>query len=83
MTADGPDSASVDELSGSVRTPMGHHQTVLSHHNRVNSFGDDPGGQDGTFGDSMGESREKLSWLELYLDTYIFFWLLFFFLFYC
>lgn len=56
MAADGPDSASVDELSGSVRTPMGHHQAVLSHHNRVNSFGEEPGGQDGTFGDSLGES---------------------------
>lgn len=53
---DGPESVSVEEMSSSIRTQMGHaggHHPGLSHHNRVNSFGED--GQDGSLGDSLGE----------------------------
>uniref|UniRef100_A0A671ULM6 Probable helicase with zinc finger domain n=1 Tax=Sparus aurata TaxID=8175 RepID=A0A671ULM6_SPAAU len=55
-TLDGPESGGVEEMSSSIRTPMGHpgvHHPGLSQHNRVNSFGED--GQDGSLGDSMGE----------------------------
>lgn len=56
-TLDGPESGGVEEMSSSIRTPMGHpggHHPGLSQHNRVNSFGED--GQDGSLGDSLGES---------------------------
>lgn len=71
VTADGPDSVSVEELTSSVRAPLGHHQTVMSHHNRVNSFGEDPSGQDGTFSESLGESIEKLM-VTTYVCVYIY-----------
>lgn len=55
-TLNGPDSGGVEEMSSSVRTPMGHpggHHSGLSQHNRVSSFGDE--GQDGNPGDGLGE----------------------------
>lgn len=55
-TMDGPESGGVEEMSSSIRTPMGHpgaHHPGLSQHNRVNSFGEDA--QDGNLGDSLGE----------------------------
>uniref|UniRef100_A0A8C9Y8I8 Probable helicase with zinc finger domain n=1 Tax=Sander lucioperca TaxID=283035 RepID=A0A8C9Y8I8_SANLU len=57
-TMDGPEPGVVEEMSSSIRTPMGHsggHHPGLSQHNRVNSFGED--GQDGSLGDSVGEWR--------------------------
>uniref|UniRef100_A0A674PLP0 Helicase with zinc finger n=1 Tax=Takifugu rubripes TaxID=31033 RepID=A0A674PLP0_TAKRU len=51
-TLDGTESAGVEELSNSIRTPMGQAGS-LSQHNRVNSFGED--GQDGSLGDNLGE----------------------------
>uniref|UniRef100_A0A8C9YA04 Probable helicase with zinc finger domain n=1 Tax=Sander lucioperca TaxID=283035 RepID=A0A8C9YA04_SANLU len=53
-TMDGPEPGVVEEMSSSIRTPMGHsggHHPGLSQHNRVNSFGED--GQDGSLGDSV------------------------------
>lgn len=55
-TMDGSESVGVEEMSSSIRTPMGHaggHHPGLSQHNRVNSFGED--GQDGSMGESLGE----------------------------
>lgn len=51
-TLDGTESAGVEELGNSIRTPMGQAGS-LSQHNRVNSFGED--GQDGSLGDNLGE----------------------------
>ncbi|KAJ4923302.1 hypothetical protein JOQ06_016424, partial [Pogonophryne albipinna] len=53
-TMDGSESVGVEEMSSSIRTPMGHaggHHPGLSQHNRVNSFGED--GQDGSMGESL------------------------------
>uniref|UniRef100_A0A672IUX2 Probable helicase with zinc finger domain n=1 Tax=Salarias fasciatus TaxID=181472 RepID=A0A672IUX2_SALFA len=54
-TLDGPESGAMEEMSSSIRTPMGHpgghpggHHPGLSQHNRVSSFGED--GQDGNLG---------------------------------
>uniref|UniRef100_A0A673CGS7 Probable helicase with zinc finger domain n=1 Tax=Sphaeramia orbicularis TaxID=375764 RepID=A0A673CGS7_9TELE len=55
-TLDGPESGGVEDMSGPIRTSMGHpggHHPGLSQHNRVNSFGED--GQDGSLGESLGE----------------------------
>ncbi|KAI3352995.1 hypothetical protein L3Q82_019569 [Scortum barcoo] len=52
-TLDGPESGGVEDMSSSIRTPMGHpggHHPGMSH-NRVNSFGED--GQDGSLGESL------------------------------
>uniref|UniRef100_A0A4W6FU04 Probable helicase with zinc finger domain n=1 Tax=Lates calcarifer TaxID=8187 RepID=A0A4W6FU04_LATCA len=60
-TLDGPESGGVEEISSSIRTPMGHpggHHPSLSQHNRVNSFGED--GQDGSLGDGLGECNTKI-----------------------
>uniref|UniRef100_A0A671UKW4 Probable helicase with zinc finger domain n=1 Tax=Sparus aurata TaxID=8175 RepID=A0A671UKW4_SPAAU len=57
-TLDGPESGGVEEMSSSIRTPMGHpgvHHPGLSQHNRVNSFGED--GQDGSLGDMTLDSQ--------------------------
>lgn len=54
-TLDGPESGGVEDMSSSIRTPMGHaggHHPGLSQHARVNSFGEDV--QDGSLGDSLG-----------------------------
>uniref|UniRef100_A0A673CEZ7 Probable helicase with zinc finger domain n=1 Tax=Sphaeramia orbicularis TaxID=375764 RepID=A0A673CEZ7_9TELE len=53
-TLDGPESGGVEDMSGPIRTSMGHpggHHPGLSQHNRVNSFGED--GQDGSLGESL------------------------------
>uniref|UniRef100_A0A8D3B7X5 Probable helicase with zinc finger domain n=1 Tax=Scophthalmus maximus TaxID=52904 RepID=A0A8D3B7X5_SCOMX len=53
-TLDGPESAVVEEMGSSIRTPMGHpgcHHPGLSQHNRVNSFGED--GHEGSLGDGL------------------------------
>ncbi|KAM4585119.1 putative helicase with zinc finger domain isoform 1-T2 [Odontesthes bonariensis] len=53
-SVDGPEAGGVEEMSSSIRTPMGHqvgHHTGLSQHNRVSNFGED--GQDGSLGDSL------------------------------
>uniref|UniRef100_A0A665V716 Probable helicase with zinc finger domain n=1 Tax=Echeneis naucrates TaxID=173247 RepID=A0A665V716_ECHNA len=53
-TLDGPEPGGVEDISSSIRTPMGHpggHHPGLSQHNRVNSFGED--GQDGNLGDGL------------------------------
>uniref|UniRef100_A0A7N8WZB2 Helicase with zinc finger n=1 Tax=Mastacembelus armatus TaxID=205130 RepID=A0A7N8WZB2_9TELE len=60
-TLDGPESGGLEEMSSSIRTPMGHpgsHHPGLSQHNRVNSFGED--GQDGNLGDGLGECNTIL-----------------------
>lgn len=51
-TLDGTESAGVEELSNSIRTPMGQ-AGGLAQHNRVNSFAED--GQDGSLGDNLGQ----------------------------
>lgn len=51
-TLDGAESAGVEELSNSIRTPMGQ-AGGLAQHNRVNSFAED--GQDGSLGDNLGQ----------------------------
>uniref|UniRef100_A0A667ZS12 Probable helicase with zinc finger domain n=1 Tax=Myripristis murdjan TaxID=586833 RepID=A0A667ZS12_9TELE len=53
-TLDGPESGGTEEISTSMRTPMGHqggHHPGLSQPNRVNSFGEE--GQDGGMGDGL------------------------------
>uniref|UniRef100_A0A672IV67 Probable helicase with zinc finger domain n=1 Tax=Salarias fasciatus TaxID=181472 RepID=A0A672IV67_SALFA len=57
-TLDGPESGAMEEMSSSIRTPMGHpgghpggHHPGLSQHNRVSSFGED--GQDGNLADGL------------------------------
>ncbi|XP_068606668.1 probable helicase with zinc finger domain [Brachionichthys hirsutus] len=53
-TLDGPESGGVEDLSSSIRTPMGHaggHHPGLPQHNRANSFRED--GQEGVMGDSL------------------------------
>lgn len=55
-TLDGPETGGVEEMSSSMRTPMGHpggHHPGLSQHNRVSSFGEE--GPDGSVGDGLGE----------------------------
>uniref|UniRef100_A0A8C5HEK9 Probable helicase with zinc finger domain n=1 Tax=Gouania willdenowi TaxID=441366 RepID=A0A8C5HEK9_GOUWI len=54
-TLDGPDLVGGEEMSSSVRTPMGHHPGLLQH-NRVGSLGD---GQDGNLGDGLGDQQQQ------------------------
>uniref|UniRef100_A0A8C4NR39 Probable helicase with zinc finger domain n=1 Tax=Dicentrarchus labrax TaxID=13489 RepID=A0A8C4NR39_DICLA len=71
-TLDGPESGGVEEMSSSIRTPMGHpgaHHP--GQHNRVNSFGED--GQDGSLGDGLGEWSTIFSSFSSYPDNFTYF----------